>query len=158
MGAIVLLSPGTLDVAPGDVASLDVRIRNAGNVVDEFAIQVLGDASAWATVEPRSLKLFPGEESSCTVRFAAPRVPWLTPGALPFGIKVTPRESPDGPCVEEGDLVVGTFAETHAVLQPRSSMGSGTATAEIVVVNDGNTPLDVVLEARDPDQIGRAHV
>ena len=49
MAVIVKLPSEVAQVVPGAVATVPVTIRNTGTVVDQFAIEVLGDASAWAT-------------------------------------------------------------------------------------------------------------
>lgn len=52
VGASVTLVTPAVAVEPGQSVSITVKIRNTGSVVDEFALDVLGDAAAWAAVEP----------------------------------------------------------------------------------------------------------
>ena len=69
MGAIAVLGTRSLAVAPGAQASVEIRIRNNGTVVDQFTLQVLGDAAAWATAEPPVVSLFPGAEQTARITF-----------------------------------------------------------------------------------------
>jgi hypothetical protein len=150
MGASVTLQERAIAVEPGGEARLGVRVRNAGQVVDQFALQVLGDAAAWATVEPPALSLFPGAEEAVTVRFRPPRSPEVPAGQRPFGIRVVSHED-QGAVVEEGTLGIGPFRQTSAELVPRSSRGSRSAMHELAVDNNGNVPIDVYLSGGDPD-------
>jgi hypothetical protein len=48
MPASLSIVTPVVTVEPGGEASAEVRVRNTGTVVDQFACNVLGDASAWA--------------------------------------------------------------------------------------------------------------
>ena len=50
MGASVTLVTPAVAVEPGQTISIDIRVRNTGTVVDEFVLDVLGDAAGWAVV------------------------------------------------------------------------------------------------------------
>lgn len=152
MGALVRLASDSVQVTPGATATLEVTVRNTGTVVDQFAIDVLGDAAAWAAADPPSLSLFPSAEGTTTIRFAPPRSAEIAAGAVPFGIRASSHEDPGGSAVEEGTVTVGTFSETFAELVPRTSRGSRSATHELAVDNRGNERLNAALEPSDPDQ------
>ena len=62
MGAAASIEPRAVTVAPGTEASVTVRLRNTGTVVDQMTIEVLGDAAGWSTVVPPTLSLFPGAD------------------------------------------------------------------------------------------------
>src|SRR5207253_201876 len=70
MAATATLASKAVTVTPGGEAVSEVRIRNSGTVVDQFTLEVLGDASSWAIVEPAVIPLFPGAEA-----VARPRSP-----------------------------------------------------------------------------------
>src|SRR4030088_598986 len=92
MGASVTLQERAIAVEPGGEGGLSVRVRNTGQVVDQFALQVLRDPAAWPRVDPPALSLFPGAEESVTVRFPPPRTSAVPAGQLPFGIRVVSHE------------------------------------------------------------------
>ncbi|NJD28503.1 MAG: hypothetical protein FIA92_09420 [Chloroflexi bacterium] len=155
MGASASLEPRTLAVEPGGEATVALTVRNNGSVVDQFTIEVLGDAGAWATAEPPSLSLFPGAQETTRITFRPPRAPSTAAGPMRFGAMVRSKEDPDGSTVEEGMLDVGGFLAPAAELVPRTSHGSRTGRHEIALDNRGNLPLQVALQGVDPDRLVR---
>jgi hypothetical protein len=153
MGATATLRDASLSVDPGGQAATEIRVRNDGAVVDQFTLDVVGDASGWASVEPPTLSLFPGAEQAARVVFSPPRVSTTPAGAVPFGVRVRSREDPSGSTVEEGSIEVAAFVEPFAELVPRTSRGSRAGTHEVAVDNRGNARLNAELSGADPDQI-----
>jgi hypothetical protein len=151
MSASAVLEQRAVTVEPGGEVTAGVRVRNTGRVVDQFALQVLGDPAAWAVVEPPTLSLFPGAEETATIRFRPPRAPTVPAGERPFGVRVVSHEDPEGVAVEEGSVRVGPFRETATELAPRNSRGSRSATHELAIDNNGNVPIEVFVRATDPD-------
>jgi hypothetical protein len=133
VGATVTLSAPIVAVEPGGEAALELRVRNTGNVVDEFSMTVLGAAESWAVVEPPTISLFPGAEQVARVVFRPPRSSSIAAGPLPFGVHARSREDAAGSTVEEGTLEVGAFSEPFAELAPRTSRGSRGATHDLAV-------------------------
>lgn len=152
MGAIAVLGTRSLAVAPGAQASTEIRVRNNGTVVDQFTIQVLGDAAAWSAAEPPVISLFPGAEQAARITFRPPRSPEVPAGPMAFGVRVASQEDPAGSVVEEGQLQVGAFSETSAELAPRTSRGRTSATHDLAIDNRGNTVLNASVTGLDPDR------
>ena len=152
MGASVVLSPETVSVTPGSMATAEVRVRNDGSVVDVFAVDVVGEVSGWTTVEPPSVNLFPGAQGTAVLRFQPPRSTAVTAGAKPFGVRVRSQEDPGVSVVEEGVVQVEPFTELGATLVPQTVETSGSARSRVRVVNAGNMPAGVTLRAEDPDE------
>lgn len=151
MGATATLSEAGLVAEPGQETSCSVTIRNAGQVVDQFAIDVVGDASGWATAEPATVNLMPGETGTVTVRFAPPRSSDVPAGVIPFGVRVFSSEDPAGSVVEEGSLQLGAFTEVTAEIVPSKVEASSKANFEVAVDNRGNRPVAVDLSPLDPE-------
>jgi hypothetical protein len=61
------LRPPVVRVDPGGESVIVLALHNTGTIVDEYAVEVLGEAAAWITVEPPRLPLFPGDEGAVTV-------------------------------------------------------------------------------------------
>lgn len=158
MGASVTLSAPVTQVEPGGEAAIEARVRNTGSVVDEFSIGILGDAAAWTVAEPPTLSLFPGAEETARIVFRPPRSASIAAGTLPFGVRTTSREDPEGASVEEGNVEVLPFYEPFAELVPRTSRGSRGATHDVAIDNRGNTSLNAELEALDEDRLLRFDV
>jgi hypothetical protein len=155
VGASVTLGAAVVQVEPGGEAAIEVRLRNTGTVVDEFSIDVLGDAAAWTVAEPPTISLFPGADGTVRVVFRPPRSAAITAGSLPFGIRTQSREDPEGTTVEEGVVEVLNFYEPFAELVPRTSRGSRGAGHDVAIDNRGNTRLNAELEAIDEDRLLR---
>src|SRR5438093_10219884 len=124
MAATAALASKAVTVTPGGEAVTEVRVRNSGTVVDQFTLEVLGDAAGWAIVEPSTLSLFPGAEATARIRFKPPRVSSVQAKAIPFAVRVRSREDARASMVEEGVVEVGAFQDTFAELIPRTARGS----------------------------------
>ena len=153
MGAAAHLESRLIAVTPGSQASVQLRVRNTGSVVDQFTFQVLGDAQAWSTVTPPSLSLFPGAEDAVSISFIPPRTAQVPAGQLPFGVHIISKEDPQGSVVEEGVVDVAPFSDVFAELAPRTSRGSRRASHDLAIDNRGNAPINATLSAVDPDRL-----
>ena len=152
MAASVVVEQASVAVVPGETATCSVRIRNAGSVVDQFTLTVLGQPAAWTTVVPATLSLFPSADGVIELHFAPPRAPGVGSGSTPFGVRVVGSEDPDDPVVEEGDVNLLPFVDVTAKITPRTSETKRKAKHEIVLDNKGNTPVAVTLSVSDPDE------
>jgi len=152
MAATATLASKAVTVTPGGEAVTEVRIRNSGTVVDQFTVEVLGDASAWAIVEPAVIPLFPGAEAVARVRFKPPKSSSVPARAVPFAVRVKSREDARASLVEEGVVEVGPFNDTFAELIPRTAKGRSRAHARLALDNRGNVRISARLTAADPDR------
>ena len=73
MGATTSLASRQLSVTPGGSVDATVQVRNNGTLVDQFTVDVVGDAKEWTEIEPRIINLMPGQEGAVRVKFAPPR-------------------------------------------------------------------------------------
>lgn len=152
MAATATLADKTVSVAPGEEATVEVRVRNSGTIVDQFTLEVLGDSAAWAIVEPASIPLFPGAEATAQIRFKPPKSPSVLARAVPFAVRVKSREDARASLVEEGTVTVGPFNDTFAELIPRTAKGRSRARAQLALDNRGNVLINARLTAADPDR------
>src|SRR2546427_1660219 len=152
MAATATLASKAVTVTPGGEAFSEVRIRNSGTVVDQFTVEVLGDASAWAIVEPAVIPLFPGAEAVARIRFKPPKSSSVPARVVPFAVRVKSREDARASLVEEGVVEVGPFNDTAAELIPRTAKGSSHARAQLALDNRGNVRINARLTAADPDR------
>jgi hypothetical protein len=152
MAAIATLATKTVTVTPGGEAVSEVRVRNSGTVVDQFTLEVLGDASAWAIVEPAVIPLFPGAEAVARIRFKPPKSSSVPARAVPFAVRIKSREDSRASLVEEGIVEVGPFNDTFAELIPRTAKGGSRAHARLALDNRGNVRINARLTAADPDR------
>jgi hypothetical protein len=153
VGIIATLEPANLAVEPGAQASLTVRVRNGGTIVDRFELSVVGPLATWARAEPAALSLFPGQEGEAQVHFSPPREPVPRSGTYPYGVRVRAAADPGGATVEEGRVTVGPFTAPSAEIVPATSRGTRVGRHEVHIDNRGNAPLDVLVGAADPDRL-----
>jgi hypothetical protein len=155
MGASTSLLTTQLSVAPGSEVRAQLRVRNTGNVVDQFTLDVLGDAKAFASVQPPQISLFPGAEQTVDVVFHPAKVSSITAGVKPFAVRALSSEDPQGSSVEEGTVEVFRFDDRAAELLPRTSKGKRSATHDLAFDNRGNAPVNVRFSGLDPEnQLG----
>ncbi|AZM56070.1 hydrogenase expression protein [Streptomyces sp. WAC 01529] len=143
------LEPSATTVDPGSTASVRLRVRNTGDTVEEYRLQVVGDAAGWARVEPDMLRLYPGAEATAEVTLAPPRTPDAQAGPTPFGVRVRPREAPHTADVVEGQVTVGPFTELRTELLPLVVRGRLRAKASVAVDNLGNQQLTASFSGRE---------
>jgi len=149
MSATMTLAESQLAVEPGGSTTTELRLRNTGVVVDQFTVEVLGEVAAWATVQPPTVSLLPGQETSLNLILSPPRSEGLRAGAWPFAVRVTSSEDPERPVVHEALVEVAPFTETVAELMPRTSRGRFGATHSVAFDNRGNTAVRARLAASD---------
>lgn len=153
MSVLASIEPTSLRVDAGTEASLIVRVRNRGSIVDQFDIHVVGPTAGWAVVEPPSLRLFPDKEAEARVTFRPPRAPEPNADTYPFGIAVRAAADPTATTVEEGRIVVAPFVQLASSIVPQTSRGSMSGTHDLTVKNVGNAVAEVTVSASDPDRL-----
>jgi len=156
MTTVATIDPAALTVSPGGEVRCIVKVRNAGEIVESYRFQVVGDPGQWATVEPAQISLYPAAEGTTTVIFKVPKGSRMPAADLPFAVRVMPVERPQFAAAPEGMLRVLPYRETTAEVLPRMSRVRRTARHEVAIDNRGNVPLQVSVSAADPDQALRA--
>ncbi|MFE7031162.1 hydrolase [Streptomyces sp. NPDC057621] len=143
------LEPASATVDPGDSTTVRLRLRNTGDVVDEYRFEAVGPLAPWARVEPQVLRLYPGTTGSVDVTFSPPRTPDATAGPNPYAVRVTPTEHPDATTVPEGNLTITPFTEIRAELVPPTVKGRFRGRPKLAVDNLGNTKLTASVSGSD---------
>ncbi|CAL9650678.1 hypothetical protein SUDANB145_06595 [Streptomyces sp. enrichment culture] len=143
------LEPASTTVDPGTEVTVRIRLRNTGDIVDEYRFEAVGDLAPWTAVEPRTLRLYPGTTGTARLTFALPRTPDATAGPHPYAIRITPTEQTGAATVVEGSLTVTPFTELRAELVPHTVKGRFSGRPRLAVDNLGNTPLTASLTGSD---------
>jgi hypothetical protein len=142
------LAERELSVEPGHSVAADVVVKNTGNVVDQYTLQVFGEAGSWATVDPPSINLVPNAEGPLKVTFHPPRRADVLAGMKPFRLLATSRRDLRVTTFVDGTITVDAFEDLASHL--RSQYGEGpNAVYEVLVENRGNTRTTVQLAAVD---------
>lgn len=137
-----------MTVSPGAEATTTLTVRNDGDIVEAYTLEVVGDCAAWTTVEPARVSLYPGTSETVTLRLAPPRSHEVKAGEVPLGVRVLPAEHPESVAVPETTVVVEPFRQLRAKLEPGRRRGWLGARFRASVQNLGNTPVDVVFTGR----------
>ncbi|MEU6280117.1 RICIN domain-containing protein [Streptomyces sp. NPDC047028] len=143
------LEPASATVDPGSTTRVRLRLRNTGDVVDEYRFEPVGPVAPWTTVEPPSLRLYPGTTGTVELTFAPPRTPDATAGPNPYAVRITPTEHPEATTVPEGNLTITPFTEVRAELVPPTVKGRFRGRPKLAVDNLGNTRLTATVNGAD---------
>lgn len=143
------LEPPSTTVDPGGSASVRLRLRNTGDVVDEYRFVPVGDLAPWTTVEPGTLRLYPGTTGTVDLTFAPPRTPDATAGPNPYGVQIIPTEHPEATTVPEGNVTITPFTEVRAELVPQTVKGRFRGRPRLAVDNLGNVKLTASVGGSD---------
>lgn len=136
-------------VDPGSSTRVRLRVRNTGDVVDEYRFEPVGDLAPWTVVEPPSLRLYPGTTGTVELTFSPPRTPDATAGPNPYAVRIIPTEHPDAVTVPEGNLTILPFSEMRAELVPPTVRGRLRGRPRLAVDNLGNTKLTASVSGSD---------
>ncbi|MEU6540445.1 hydrolase [Streptomyces sp. NPDC047000] len=143
------LEPASATVDPGSSTRVRLRLRNTGDVVDEYRFEPVGPIAPWTTLEPQTLRLYPGTTGTVDLTFAPPRTPDATAGPNPYAIRITPTEHPEAVTVPEGNLTITPFTEIRAELVPPTVKGRFRGRPRLAIDNLGNTRLTASLNGND---------
>jgi hypothetical protein len=146
----VVLSPTAVRLEAGTSMTIPLQIRNTGDIVEGYRVEIVGPPSTWTTVEPQEITLFPGDTGTLDIDFHPPRSPSTAAGEHLYGVHVVPTEHPDEAVVPEGIVEVLPFLDLTAELVPRTSHGRRGGRHELAVDNRGNVPVEVSLTESDP--------
>lgn len=138
----------TVTVSPGGTATTTLTVRNDGDIVEAYTLEVVGDCAAWSTVEPARVSLYPGTSETVTLTFTPPRSHEVKAGETPLAVRVLPAEHPESVVVPEGTVTVEPFHELRTELEPRRRRGWLGARFRTAVQNKGNTPVDVAFTGK----------
>ncbi|GAA0587893.1 RICIN domain-containing protein [Streptomyces crystallinus] len=143
------LEPASATVDPGSATRVRLRLRNTGDVVDEYRFEPVGALAPWTTVEPRTLRMYPGTTGTVELTFAPPRTPDATAGPNPYAVRITPAEHPEAVTVPEGVLTITPFSEVRAELVPVTVKGRFRGRPRLAVDNLGNTKVTASVSGSD---------
>lgn len=132
-----------------------LRVRNTGDVVDEYRFIPAGDIAPYLTVEPPTLRLYPGTTGTVELTVAPPRTPDAAAGPHPYAVQIIPTEHPEAATVPEGNITITPFTEMRAELVPHTVNGRFRGRPKLAIDNLGNTGLTASVVGNDSgDQLG----
>ncbi|EIV92983.1 fibronectin type III domain-containing protein [Frankia sp. QA3] len=149
MDPVLVLRDTQLQVRPGDTVRTTATVRNSSDLVEQYALDVLGPAAAWAEVIPSTLSVIRRGESTVQLLFRPPAGPATPAGTLPFALRCVSRDDPGSAAVAEGDLAVGAIHEIVASLEPQVARGRWVGRWTARFENRGTAPARLALAATD---------
>ncbi len=148
-GHLELLTP-TVDVEAGKAAEAVVRVRNDGDAIEAFELEVTGEAAVWARVEPKVLALPAGATGEARVLFDAPAAMLGGAGAFGYRVRLTWAGHVQGVSVD-GVLEMSGSPQILATL--RSGVrGLRGETVFVDLLNEGTAPARVTVGG-DGDEV-----
>ncbi|MGW4702116.1 COG1470 family protein [Streptomyces sp. NPDC004285] len=141
-----------MSVTPGGTALTSLTVRNDGDIVEAYSLEVVGDCAAWTTVEPARVSLYPGTSETVTIRLAPPRSSQVRAGDVPLAVRVLPTEHPEAVRVPETVVHIEEFRELRTAAVPRRRRGWLRGRYRIAVRNEGNAPVRVGFAAGQPGE------
>lgn len=152
-GAVqIALNPTVLEVEPGGTASCQLHVRNQGAIVDQFRFEVTGTAARWASCDPPSLILQPGDNGTAVVQFAPPRAPDPKSGTVPFQVHVSSTQDPSVSEVGGGMVTVAAFNDLSGELTPTAQEGRRAASYQLTTHNRGNSTESLAFTVSGPGE------
>ncbi|MFF1906134.1 hydrolytic protein [Kitasatospora sp. NPDC058218] len=142
----------SVTVTPGGTATTSLTVRNDGDIVEAYRLEVVGDCAAWTTVEPDRVSLYPGTSETVTIRLAPPRSPRVRAGEVPLAVRVLPTEHPEAVKVPETTVRVEGFRQLRAESAPKRRRGWLRGRYRLAVHNEGNLPVQVGFTPAQPGE------
>jgi hypothetical protein len=139
-----------VEVSPGGEATATLTVRNDTDIVEAYEFEVVGECSAWVTVEPARLPIYPGAQGTVTLVLRPPLSSAVRAGEVPLAVRVVPVEQPDLVAVPEMTVVITPFHRFRASLTPQRRRGWRSGRFQVSLHNQGNTLIAVPLVATDP--------
>jgi hypothetical protein len=145
-----LLASSEVTASPGQPFSLGVEVSNTEEVIDSVSVSVSGLPGAVVKTVPGELPLFPGASGTTVVTVELP-------AGFPAGryeAKVEARARVSAAEAASCDFVLDVEPVSRASLSasPLTRKGQRKSRFSLSVENLGNTSLDVVLDASDPER------
>lgn len=154
--SFVEVSPSEVEVVPhwrgvpGRVATVDVRVRNMSDRVDEFVVTV-PNLPPWMQVAAGEVNLLPEQEGRVQLEVAARDGEFVAAGTTTLRVEVASENANAKVHDAEVRVVVPKLHADHQIeIVPKVSRGPASAWYRALFVNGTNAPVQVRFEGRDP--------
>jgi hypothetical protein len=153
--------PGTgvvsVAVEAGGEVRLLAKVRNQGEIVDNFRLRVEGVPDGWWTTAPETVFLNPwgteGEyEQEVQVRLRPPLSPEAEAREWPIRVIAHSRALDADVVFAPAVLHVNSFQRTSLRVAPERRAGLRRASFDVTVANQGNSPVEIAINAEDAER------
>jgi hypothetical protein len=150
----LVVSPDSVQLAPGSKITIVLTVTNTGPVVDQFGLVVDGLDSSWYDVREGLLNLYPGAVGRLEVDIHLPDGPDAVAGLHTATFRVLSREAPSASTSFDVPIEILSIGGLEASISPRRvTLGlRGAAAYVLTLTNTGNADTLVDLAVRDPEQ------
>ncbi|MFM8515494.1 MAG: hypothetical protein ACKOBJ_04465 [Actinomycetota bacterium] len=148
---LVSIRDARLRVEPGQIATTGLTVRNPSGIVETYDVTVLGPSAAWASVDPMSVSLFPGDEQDVTLTLQPPMTSRIVAGEYAVGVQVTSQVRPTNSATTETVVTIPPFYRFRLVQAQSAYTVRTKATILVRVVNEGNSTVTYRVQAMDPE-------
>jgi hypothetical protein len=149
---IVSLSPTMLILKPNmEQVELTLDVRNAGDVVDQYRVEIDGIDESWYRITVPKVSLFPGDSAQIPILINAPPGAKLTAGQYTFEVRVISQDSPTTIVSANGVILVEAMSDFQVEMEPRRVLGRQ-GKFRVTVMNLGNSSMQVALSGRDAEE------
>ncbi len=149
----ITITPVYADLEPGTPAIFSVEIFNASDIVEEFAIDVVGiDRKFNVSVEPSQVDLFPGTSATVEITVDVRTLYSAAAGEHKIGIRATPSTAPnDSQRTDEATVNVLPVSEVLLEAHPQMARVGRAGAFVLVARNRGNEDVEVRFAASDSE-------
>ncbi len=150
----VTLSQDSIEVVPGESATINITVRNDSNVVDVLYIAVEGLDPSWYQLSVVQSSLFPGDQASGTLTITPPKTSDAVARSYPFTVKSTSQKDSTQSTSLPVQLEVRPFYSFEMTVLPQKATGAR-GSYKLGIKNTGNADLNIALEGLDPEDLCR---
>lgn len=136
----VAITEESVQVTPGESATIGITIQNASNVVDVLYIEVEGLDPSWYQLSVVQSSLFPGDQASGTLTLAPPKTSDAVAKNYPFTLKTTSQKDSTQVTSQAVALEVQPFYSFEMDLHPQKATGAN-GSYKLKIKNTGYLPL-----------------
>jgi hypothetical protein len=129
---------------------LQANIRNAGDTVDQYSIEVDNLDPSWYTITEQSVALFPGDSAPILLRIHPPKNSQTRAGSYKFVVRARSHADPSIVGTTKGEVIVGGYTNFQMELAPKRATGSK-GRYRLLLQNGGNGEANLELAGRDPE-------
>jgi len=145
------VSPALVEVGPGEICTIAVRITNTTTMIDGYQVSLFGLDPEWVTVTPSRLSLFPDEIGNVELQVHLPAS--FPAGHRQLSVHVRSENDPANFALTSLGLLALGQHRVRLRIDPAVVTGGSDATFGLIVNNDGNTTIAAVGSASDPEEM-----
>ena len=132
----VVVQPTSLELAPGERASVRVEVTNLGSSVDNYRLHIEGVPPEWVNLPQEPIRLTPGARGLLPIAIQLPPGSAANAGRYRFRLVVVSAANQQERAAISGDLNITPFVQFTAALEPDRLAGAGMC--RVTVHNQGN--------------------